>query len=66
MERETAVKIDELLQGQEPNKFINTPIEQAIEFSKYNLSAAMDAATKPELNNPFEDRDILSSINCNI
>lgn len=66
MERETAVKIDELLQGQEPNKFIDTPIEQAIEFSKYNPSAAMDAATKPELNNPFEDGDILSSINCNI
>lgn len=66
MERETAVKIDELLQGQEPNKFIDTPIEQAIKFSKYSPSAAMDAATKPESNNPFEDGDILSSINCNM
>lgn len=66
MERETAVKLEELLKGQKPNLFTDSSIQDAISFSRYNPSSAVDAASKPELSNPFEDDDILSSINCNM
>lgn len=66
MERETAVKIEELLQGQQPNQFTSTDIQEAVKFSKYNASVSLGAAAQPETKNPFEDGDILDSVNCNI
>ena len=66
MERETAVKLEELLQGQTPNLFTDFSIQDAINFSRYNPSNAVDTASTPESKNPFEDDDILGSINCNI
>ena len=66
MERETAVKLEELLKGQKPNLFTDSLIQDAISFSRYNPLNVSDAASKPESKNPFEDDDILGSINCNI